>query len=76
MTILSERRAVKGKGNYPALCAAIRSQVESLLETIAEARTKRAELAEGERTDLFFCPGEKRLQDAFCEGAGLDSIPA
>ena len=76
LTILSERRAVKGKGNYPALCAAIRSQVESLLETIAEARTKRADLANGDAEGLYFWPGDKRLQEAFCEGANLDSFPA
>lgn len=76
LAILSERRAVKGKGNYPALCAAIRSQVESLLETIAEARTKRADLANGDADGLYFWTGDKRLQDAFCEGASLDSFPA
>ena len=76
LAILAERRAVKGKGNYPALCAAIRSQVESLLETIAEARTKRADLANGDAEGLCFWPGDKRLQDAFCEGAGMDSFPA
>ena len=76
LAILSERRAVKGKGNYPALCAAIRSQVESLLETIAEARTKRADLANGDAEGLYFWTGDKRLQAAFCEGADLDSFPA
>lgn len=76
LAILAERRAVKGNGEYPALCAAIRSQVESLLETIAEARTKRADLANGDAEELYFWTGDKRLQAAFCEGAGLDSFPA
>ena len=76
LAILAERRAVKGKGNYPALCAASRSQVESLLETITEARTKRADLANGDADGLYFWPGDKRLQAAFCEGANLDSFPA
>lgn len=76
LAILSERRAVKGKGNYPALCAAIRSQVESLLATIAEARTKRADLANGDAEGLYFWNGDSELRAAFCEGANLDSFPA
>lgn len=77
LAILKERHAVKGdKGAYPALCAAIRDRVTDLLSTISEARAKRANLAAGDEPDLYFYSGEKRLQDAFCEGAGLESFPA
>ena len=76
LAILKERHAVKGdKGAYPALCAAIRDRVADLLSTISEARAKRANLAAGDEPDLYFWPGDKRLQDAFCEGAGIESFP-
>lgn len=73
--ILQERRAVKGSGNYPALCAAIRSTVNGLLHRIKESRAERAELASGDSGDLIFWTGETRLQEAFCEGAGLQVFP-
>lgn len=75
LDILKERRAVKGKGDYPALCSAIRSSVARLLHDIATARAKRAKLAAGDSADLYFWNGDKRLQEAFCEGAGVDSFP-
>ena len=59
-----------------ALCEAIADKCCGLLETIAEARTKRADLANGDADGLYFWTGDKRLQDAFCEGAGMDSFPA
>lgn len=77
--ILAERRAVKGKGDYPALCAAIRAQVTTLLEVISESRAKRAKRADliaGDADGLYFFAGDERLREAFCEGAGLDSFPA
>lgn len=73
--ILQERRAVKGKGNYPALCSAIESTVKGILRRIKKSRAKRAELANGDSDDLYFCTGETRLQEAFCEGAGLQVFP-
>lgn len=76
LAILRERRAVKGQPGFPALCKAIRAQVESLLETIQEARAKAAKLASGEYGELYFWQGDKRLQGAFCEGAEIQSFPA
>lgn len=69
LQILAERRQVKGV-EAPALCAAIRSKVESLLEDIREAREEREKLANGDADHLWFYPGEKRLREAFNEGAG------
>lgn len=34
------------------------------------------DLAQGDYSPLIFWTGDKRLQDAFCEGASLDSFPA
>lgn len=73
--ILQERRAVKGKGNYPALCSAIESTVKGILRRIKKSRVKRAELVNGDSPDLYFYTGETRLQEAFCEGAGLQVFP-
>ena len=72
--ILKERRAVKGRGEYPTLCAAIRSQVQSLLSTVREARDRQDELAAGIADDLWFHTGEQRLMEAFCEGAELNLL--
>lgn len=75
LAILKERRAARGQEAFLALCKAIRAQVESLLETIQEARDKAAKLAGGEYGELYFWQGDKRLQGAFCEGAGIQSFP-
>ena len=74
--ILAERRALKGTTGYPALCKAITARVRDLLDDMAERREKMHELAGGMFGDLAFYTGDKRLQDAFCEGASLDSFPA
>lgn len=76
LAILKERRAVKGKGDYPALCAAIRSSVSSLLSDISTARETRAKLIAGDSEPYWFFPQDDHLRAAFCEGAGLDSFPA
>ena len=76
LAILKERRAARGQEAFPALCKAIRAQVESLLETIQDARDKAAKLASGEYGDLYFWNGDKRLQAAFCEGAEIQSFPS
>ena len=75
-SILAERRKVKGQAAYPALCKAIRARVTDLLESMRESRDNMRELAEGDSSPLIFWPGDKRLHDAFCEGAGLDKFPA
>lgn len=76
LAILQERRAARGAGNFPALCAAIRGQVEALRDTIRESRGKMAALAGGDSESLYFWTGDSELRGAFCEGAGLDKFPA
>lgn len=78
LAILKERRAARATdpGAYPALCAAIRGKVESLVELIRESREERATLANGDSDPFYFWTGEERLRGAFCEGAGLDRFPA
>lgn len=76
LAILKERRAVRGQPGFPALCKAIRAQVQSLISDIEEARAKAAKLASGEYGDLYFWEGDKRLQGAFCDGAEIQSFPA
>lgn len=68
--ILAERRAVKGMAGFPALCKAIKGQVQALLSNIRKARASRSKLAGGDYNDLYFWNGDKRLQGAFNEGAG------
>lgn len=68
--ILKERRAVKGAGNYPTLCSAIRLQVAQLWRQIHGRRERMRELAKGDSVDLGFWPGDARLCEAFNDGAG------
>ena len=79
--ILQERRqamhnAALTDSGYFALCDAIRQRVADLLEDMHERRRVMRELANGDHDSLIFYPGDKRLQDAFCDGAGLDKFPA
>lgn len=76
LAVLAERRkaARAGVGAWPAMCQAIRANVESLLAERAELAAKRAELAEGDDSTWYFCP-DKAARVAFCEGAGVDSFP-
>lgn len=68
LAILKERRAVKGLGqSVPAICAALRVKVESLLETIQESRK--------ERESLWTDTRGQELEAAFLEGAGLSEYP-
>lgn len=78
--LLSERRAAMNNpaitdSGYFALCDAIRAQVRSMLGDIYKARETMRELANGDAEGLSFWTGEKRLQDAFCDGADLDAFP-
>lgn len=78
--LLSERKAARAKGlgeGFPALCAAIRGQVSSLVADIAKAREERAALLSGEAAgfELYWFTGEEHLQAAFCEAAGIDAFP-
>lgn len=79
--ILAERRAAMNNpavsdSGFFALCDVIRGRVRALVESIAESRAKRRELAEGDDSRLIFWNGEERLRAAFCDGAGLDQFPA
>lgn len=72
LQILRDRRAASGS---PALCAVIRDKVESLVESIREARAARERLAQGDGEGAAywrysFWPGDKRLREAFNDGAG------
>lgn len=77
LAILRERRAVMWStddGKPPqAICAAIRDRLRSYLRDIAEARSKRANLAKGDHDSLIFYPDE-RLRAAFNEGAGANVL--
>lgn len=79
--ILQERRqamnnAALTDSGYFALCDAIRKRVADLLEDMHKRRRVMRELANGDHDSLIFYPGDKRLRDAFCEGAELDKFPA
>lgn len=79
--ILAERRAAMNSpavsdSGFFALCDAIRGRVRALVDSIAESRARRRELAEGDDSQFMFWNGEERLRAAFCDGAGLDKFPA
>lgn len=69
LAILKERRAARGldPSGFPALCAALRGKVESILESIREKREERAELQSG--------ADHEAARGPFMEGAGLQSFP-
>lgn len=70
LAILAERRAAKGNAeSCPAICAALAGQIESMLDSIREAREERAKLAAGDFEGLIFYP-DKEARAAFNEGAG------
>src|SRR5690606_3922161 len=78
LAILQDRKSASGSAT---LCAVIREKVDSLVAAIAEARIARASLAhgQGESSDDWargFWTGDKRLQAAFADGAGLARFPA
>jgi hypothetical protein len=78
LVILQDRKTARGSAT---LCAVIREKVDSLVTAIAEARAVRERLAngEGESSDDWaraFWTGDKRLQAAFADGAGLAGFPA
>lgn len=77
LQILTERRQAKSDPKlFPALCAALRSQVSSLVSKISKNRKKRADLVNGDDSEFLFWPNEDRLRTAFCEGAGLSVFPS
>lgn len=81
LDLLKQRRAARkdaafSSNTYTSLCTLIRRRVSQLLRDIHKARQRREKLASGESEPLYFWPGDKRLQDAFCDGAGIDAFPA
>lgn len=79
LAVLAERRKARALSgaDLPALCGAIRARVSDMLAEIAEARAKRAELAEGESGPyLYFWAGCPEMRAAFCDGAEVESFPA
>lgn len=73
LAILRDRKGATGSAT---LCAVIREKVESLLESISEARKERARLANGDSASFHFYSGDKALQTTFCEGADINAFPA
>lgn len=71
LTLLKERRAVRGLADTaPSICQRLKSDIESIIERIAELRAERESLAAGEYGELPFWTGDKILRDAFNNGAG------
>lgn len=68
LQILRERRSLPAGLDKPALCAAIREKVESLVDEIRKARAKREELVS--------LPLSRTLAEAFNEGAGSSVFTA
>lgn len=80
LELLKERRVVlaqfhaSGPMSCNAICKAIRGQVESLLDTIKEARDDMRKALNGDGPGLCVYMGEDE-KTAFCEAAGLASFP-
>lgn len=75
LALLAERRAVKGKAESPAICAAIRDKVESLVDSIREARDAMRDALSGDGPGLCVYM-DSDAKAAFCEAAGLKAFPA
>lgn len=80
LSVLSERRELKkdpsfSPDRYAALCGLVKSRVESILETLSDLKAERDRLRDGDFPDLYFWPGDSRLQAAFCDAAGLQDFP-
>ncbi|MCZ8104002.1 MAG: hypothetical protein O9972_39675 [Burkholderiales bacterium] len=69
-----ERRAAKGASGFPTICETIREAIAKARARVETIRAKRERLAagdgEGGRDLLSFWSGDKRLREAFNEGAG------
>lgn len=79
--LLADRRKARAidPAGFPAICAAIRSNVARALDDLREARDRMRQLADGDysrgSTWLGFYTGDKRLCEAFNEGAGESVLP-
>lgn len=79
--ILKERRDARNNAaisdsGYFKLCDAIRVRVASLLSDLRDNQRNARNLSQGDDSALSFWSGDKRLQEAFCEGAGIQTFPA
>lgn len=54
---------------------AISDTIDSILDDIAELNEERKKLASGDADSLCFYTGDKTLQAAFCESAGIKKFP-
>ena len=71
---LKRARAARLDG-FPVLCRTLLEEVRELARSIKRTRAKARVLARGDMDDLSFWTGDERLQDAFCDGAGLSKFP-
>lgn len=69
LAALAERRSVRAS-ETPTLCAMLRDRVESMLDSIREARDAREKLKDGDAPGGFTFYPDDRLRMAFNEGAG------
>lgn len=74
VALLRERRAARtaGLAGYDAICASIRGTISAILDDLSKARQTMRKLAEGDFVSEYlpgFHTGEKRLREAFNEGA-------
>ncbi len=77
LSILAERKDARAdQAKFPALCAAIRDRVQSLLDVIEQLRKERDQLKAGDNPRLCFWPGDDVLKAAFNEGAGRPVLGA
>ncbi len=66
-----ERRAAKGAEGFPTICETIRGAISNARDKIGKLRAEMRKLAQGDGGEyLSFWPGDKRLKEAFNEGAG------
>lgn len=78
MDIETKRFRLRSAPGGPALCKAIKAQVQALCDTIAEARQERAALAQG-TADTYWWSWSRHDDSglvAFAEGAGLTMVEA
>ena len=75
--LLVERRTLRAQASAAtvAICRAVESRARDMLETLEELGSKARKLAEGDGGEYTgFWAGDKRLQEAFNEGAGAEII--
>lgn len=75
LALMKERREIMystDTGKPPhAICNALRGAIGDMLDTIREARAKRAQLKSGDFDGLEFYEHDSSLQSAFADGANL-----